>query len=152
MKGKLSMAVQRLIPRLIMLLCVVFVVSACNQTPLAPVALPSPKVPPPTSSALLMLQQRPLHLPVVTPGESCTTTPEKKVFPSFGIAQGDGPAYATIGVPVVTSPAIFFYADAQHFGHFAGGVADQGWGGQKVLWFVNPNYQGLVLIRGKQLV
>jgi hypothetical protein len=72
-----------------------------------------------------------------------------KVNPGFGIAQGSGPAYAALGTEAITSPAVFYYADAQHFG--GGGATNQGWGGQKVLWFVNPSYQGLVLVRGRQL-
>jgi hypothetical protein len=41
------------------------------------------------------------------------------------------------------------YVDAAHFG--GGGSANQGWGGQKVLWFVDPRYQGYVLVRGHQI-
>jgi hypothetical protein len=41
---------------------------------------------------------------------------------------------------------ILQYADSQSFG---GGESH--WGGQKVVWFINPNYQGPVLIRGRQL-
>jgi len=71
------------------------------------------------------------------------------VTASFGIAQGDGPAYATPGTTTIESPAIFRYLDAQHF--HMGDLRNQGWGGQKVLWFVNPRYQGSVLVRGHQL-
>ncbi len=46
------------------------------------------------------------------------------------------------------SSAVLFYADAQHW---ANGVGTQGWGGAKVLWFVNPSYQGFVLVRGHQV-
>lgn len=69
--------------------------------------------------------------------------------PSFGIAQGKGPAYVAPGAKSITSPAILLYSDAQHFG--GNSRSNQGWGGQKVLWFMNPNYQGLVLVRGHQL-
>lgn len=101
-----------------------------------------------TPATLQTLQQRPLHFPVLAPGTPCPTSPEKRVHPSFGFAQGSGPVYATIGTETITSPAILHYADAQHWGN---GVDTHGWGGQKVLWFANPSYQGIVLIRGHQL-
>lgn len=99
-----------------------------------------------TPTTLQALQQRPLHLPALAPDAACPTSPEKRVHPSFGIAQGDGPAYATVGTERITSPAVLSYVDAQHWQ-----ADNDGWGGQKVLWFVNPNYQGLVLVRGHQL-
>jgi hypothetical protein len=111
------------------------------------------KVSTPTSpaspSALVQLQQRPLHFPMIIPGASCPTSAEKQVNANFGIAQGDGPAYATLGTETITSPAVFHYANAQLFG--TSGIGPPGWGGQKVLWFINPDYQGLILIRGQQL-
>lgn len=140
-------------PRLALFFCLLFVVTACSQTSLeqpgSTAARSSPQAQTPTPSALLTLQRRLLHFPVVAPGASCPTTAEKKVNPSFGITQGDGPAYATIGTEVMMSPAVFSYADAQHFAD--GGTDNQGWGGKKVLWFVNPHYQGLILVRGQQL-
>ena len=147
------MTSQRLIPRLILFSYMLFVVTACSQTSLgrtgsAPTGSSS-QVSIPAPPALLMLQQRPLHLLAVTPGAPCPTSPEKKVQPGFGIAQGNGPAYATIGTAIIRTPAIFAYTDAQHFGD--GEADNQGWGGQKVLWFVNPDYHGLVLIRGHQV-
>ncbi len=147
------MTLQRLIPRLVLFFCLVVAGTACTQT--APMQSGSPTVsssPPastPAPSTLQTLLRRPLHLPVVAAGASCPTSPEKKVHPSFGITQGNGPAYATIGTEIITAPAVFHYADAQHFG--SGGADNQGWGGQKVLWFVNPSYQGLVLVRGHQV-
>ncbi|HEY0755204.1 MAG TPA: hypothetical protein VGD98_14690 [Ktedonobacteraceae bacterium] len=94
------------------------------------------------------MAQRPLHFPTLSPGAACPTSPEESVEASFGIAQGNGPVYVISATE--HSPARLGYADAQHFG----GVRtdkDQGWGGQKVLWFANPNYQGQVLVRGQQL-
>jgi hypothetical protein len=99
--------------------------------------------------ALLQLQQRPLHLPTIAPGDSCPTTAEKRVTDNFGIAQGDGPVYATIGADAIAAEAVFHYVDAQHL--WQNNANSPKWGGQKVLWFVNPNYQGLVLVRGKQM-
>jgi hypothetical protein len=102
----------------------------------------------PVPSALQALQQRPLHLPTIAVGSSCPTTPTRKVSSSFGIAQGDGPAYAA-GADVIAAHAVLHYADAQHF--MNGGSENQGWGGQKVLWFANPSYHGLILLRGHQI-
>ncbi len=111
-------------------------------------AEPSPTMSTPLPSALLVLQRRSLHLPTVTSHAPCPTTPEQRVNSQVGIVQGVGPAYATIGAETIVSPAIFYYADAQYFEN---GIDNQGWGGQKVLWFVNPHYQGFVLVRGHQL-
>ncbi len=103
----------------------------------------------PTDSNVQNLQQRPLHFPSIAVGATCPTTPLKKVTSSFGIAQGEGPAYATIGQEKLEAQAVLYYIDAKRFGN---GVSEnQGWGGQKVLWFVDPHYQGLVLIRGHQI-
>jgi hypothetical protein len=147
------MVLHRFIPRLVLFSCLVLAGTACTQTVSeqagSPTVSSSPQARTPTPLTLQTLLQRSLHLPVVAANASCPTSPEKKVQPGFGIAQGNGPVYATIGTDVITSPAVFDYADAQHFGD--GGADNQGWGGQKVLWFVNPGYQGLVLVRGHQV-
>jgi len=130
--------------------CLLFSLVACSQA--APAHTGSHSSSQGNSSQqgdVHVLQQRSLHLPTVKPGSSCPTSPEQRVNSSFGIAQGDGPAYATLGTPTIESPAIFRYLDAQHF--HMGDSRNQGWGGQKVLWFVNPRYQRLVLVRGHQL-
>jgi hypothetical protein len=79
----------------------------------------------------------------------CPTSPARRVFPAFGPAQGSGPAYEAATYDQAPSPAVLLYVDAAHFG--GGGSANQGWGGQKVLWFVDPRYQGYVLVRGHQI-
>lgn len=134
------------ISRFTLLACLLFLLVACTQA--APVHKGSPSSFP-GNSALQSLQRRALHFPAAKLGSSCPTSPEQRVNPSFGIAQGKGPAYVAPGAKSITSPAILLYSDAQHFG--GGGQSNQGWGGQKVLWFVNPGYQGLVLVRGHQL-
>ena len=118
-------------------------------TPSSTSATSFPSVKTPVTQALLLLQQRPLHLPTIAPGAPCPTTAEKRVNDNFGIAQGDGPVYATSGADAIAAKAIFHYADAQHF--WQDNAHTSNWGGQKVLWFVNPDYQGLVLVRGKQI-
>jgi len=149
------MMLHRFIARVVLFSCLVLAVAACTQTATGPAGLStpfagsSPQTSTPIPLALQTLLRRPLHLPVVAANASCPTSPEKKVQPSFGITQGNGPVYATIGTEVITSPAVFGYTDAQHFE--AGEADNQGWGGQKVLWFINPSYQGLVLVRGHQV-
>lgn len=68
----------------------------------------------PVPTTLQTLEQRPLHLPVVPSNTSCLNSTEKRVHPSFGIAQENGLAYATIGTEKITSPAVLSYVDAQH--------------------------------------
>lgn len=147
------MVLRRFIPRLALFFCLLFVIAACSQTvsvgPGSATAGASPQANTSTPSTLQALQQRSLHLPVVAPGTFCPTTPEQKVNPAFGIAQGAGPAYASVNTDIIMSPAMLYYSDAQHFGD--GGADNQGWGGVRVLWFINPRYQGLVLVRGHQL-
>ena len=136
--------------RLILFSCFLFSLVACSQTAPEPTGPPSsPQGNSSPQGGIQALQRRALHLPTIKPGTSCPTSPEQRVTASFGIAQGDGPAYATPGTTMIESPAIFRYLDAQHF--HMGDLRNQGWGGQKVLWFVNPRYQGSVLVRGHQL-
>jgi len=104
----------------------------------------------PTSGANLwqILQQRPLHLPAPRPGSPCPTTHGHRVIPELGFLLGNGPVYADFSGsgPNGNELGILQYADAQSF---AGGGSH--WGGQKVIFFINPTYQGPVLIRGRQL-
>ena len=138
LKGAIHMAMKRFLPRLLLCSWFLFICASCSQSSNIQTQQQHPSQ-----------QQHPLHLPVVKPGASCPTTPEKTVTSSFGIAQGKGPVYATLDTTTIASPAVLNYADASQFG--SGGSGNQGWGGQKVLWFIDPNYQGLVLIRGHQL-
>ena len=101
------------------------------------------------SAELNSLLQRPLHLPPLPAGTPCPTSPVKRVLPAFGLAQGNGPVYEAATYDQAPSPAVLLYTDAAHFG--GDGLANQGWGGQKVLWFVDPRYQGYVLVRGHQI-
>lgn len=136
--------------RLTLFSCLLFFLVACSQAaPTHTGSHPSLQGNSSQRADLQILQRRALHLPTVRSGSSCPTSPEQRVNPSFGIAQGDGPAYTAPGAETITSPAILLYLDAQHFDR--GNQNNQGWGGQKVLWFVNTRYQGLVLVRGHQL-
>lgn len=127
-----------------------FVSAACTQGSAAqqtraPVASPSGIGSPELNSLL----HRPLQLSLLPRGTPCPTSPARIVQSAFAPAQGKGPAYEAATYDLAPSPAVLLYADAAHFG--GGGPANQGWGGQKVLWFVDPRYQGYVLIRGHQI-
>ncbi len=90
------------------------------------------------------LQQRPLHLPALAPGAVCPHA-RGHLLPQFGVALGSGPAYP---IPTQASEegGVLHFVDASHYmgGH-------SGWGGQKVLWVIDPAYHGFVLIRGQQI-
>jgi hypothetical protein len=109
-------------------------------TPLTPTSAPP---------ALLKLQSRPLHIPTIASGQNCPTTAKKRIDTNYGIVQGDGPVYPIMGADNTQSPAIFRYVRANNTTFNSRMSA--GWGGQKVLWIINPHYRGLVLVRGKQL-
>ena len=89
---------------------------------------------------------KPLHLPRIAPGAPCPLTDGHKVTPSFGFVLGDGPVYAIHNAE--SEKSTFAFADAQHF---ATGNNSTAWGGQKVLWIINPDYTGSVVIRGHQI-
>lgn len=145
------MSLRNSITHLGLLVSLLWLLVACTSSP-APPTPPTVVVTPtyPTGDAVAkMLEDRPLHIPTIAAGSSCPTTQVKQVSADFGPAQGAGPAYATIGAEKIPPHAVFYYADAQHFGTEA--QTNKGWGGQKVLWFINPGYKGLVLVRGRQL-
>mgnify|MGYP007135460385 CR=1 FL=1 len=101
----------------------------------------------PTTISWNMLQQRPVHLPSLKPGTPCPTTHGSFVIPHFDPLLGKGPVYADFfggkSLAETTEKGILDYVSS-----FGDGSQ---WGGQKVLWFINPTYRGPVLIRGGQL-
>jgi hypothetical protein len=85
--------------------------------------------------------QRPLHLPALGPGGRC---PASKLAPQitgtmYGVepALGSGPVY-----PIVPPSGVVAYFRPNGW---------KTWAGEKVLWFVMPDYTGPVLIRGRRL-
>jgi hypothetical protein len=109
--------------------------SACS--PAMATSQPTPTV---TADPLSVLRHRPLHLPQFALGAPCPRAVGRQVVPTYGIAIGDGPAYA-VGLG---TEDILMYAGPHNFG---GGE----YGGDKVLWIVSPAYRDLVLIRGQQV-
>lgn len=84
--------------------------------------------------------ERPLHLPTLGPGGHC---PASKLAPQItgqkygvGGGLGPGPVYPILGRSGLVA---YFRSDLGS------------WAGQKVLWFVLPDYKGPVLIRGRRL-
>jgi len=139
------------IARFGLLVSLLWLLTACTSSPAptVPSAIGATSTSPTGGTTAKMLEQRPLHIPTIEVGRFCPTTPVKRASADFGLAQGNGPAYATIGAEKISPHAVFDYADAEHFGTDV--QANRGWGGQKVLWFINPSYTGLILVRGRQL-
>jgi len=84
--------------------------------------------------------ERPLHLPALGRGGRC---PASKLAPQItgqkygvGGGLGSGPVYPILGRAGLVA---YFRSDLGP------------WAGQKVLWFVLPDYVGPVLIRGRRL-
>ena len=142
--------IYRTFQRRVPLLLVLFFFAACTQGTITPLSGGNgTAVTAQSGETATELRQRPLRLPQLQSGGACPTSSARSVTAQFGIAQGNGPVYATIGGIRSSQHAVLQYTDAAHFGR--GEPVNQGWGGVKVLWFVDPQYQGLILVRGQQL-
>lgn len=104
------------------------------------------QTPPFDAQAVLASLRRPLSLPTLAPGQRCPVS-QTRQFPGGGgfsgpfTAAGPGPMYLAGG-----SPVEFEYPpgpDSSYHG--------SRWGGQKVIWVIDSEYQGPVLLRGAQL-
>lgn len=90
--------------------------------------------------------RRRLALPVLRAGAACPVSASRR-FPAGGgfsgsfEGVGEGPVYLT-GGPIVS----FDYPPTKDSGY-----AGSDWGGQKVIWAVDPNYSGPLLLRGAQI-
>ena len=125
---------------LISLLSGLLLLSACQQPVSNPVSsTPTPIIlaPPPTPDTLERLAQRPLIDRQLPPGTACPISWGKQVSPDFGPALGDGPIYLVGFGQQATMP----YVDARH---------DGGGAYLSTLWIAPPDYQGPVLVRGRQ--
>ncbi len=87
---------------------------------------------------VLALEQRPLQLPDLNPGEAC---PEPSLRPVEGYpfeVVGDGPVYELGYLAVVSIDGNVAYAH-------------EGWHWNKVVWARDPQYTGPIVMRGRQL-
>src|SRR3982074_1726256 len=86
---------------------------------------------------------RPLQPPAVADGQRCPVSQPAPEITSekYGVggAIGSGPVY-----PLLSSASLVVSYRPEEWGRGP-------WGGQKVLWFVVPDYKGPVLIRGRRL-
>jgi len=132
------------ISRVVPFTCLLFFLVACSQATPAHTGSPPSS---PGNSSLQLLQRRALHLPSLKPGTPCPTTHGSFVIPNFDPLLGKGPVYADFfgGKPQAetTEKGILDYVSS--FGD------ESQWGGQKVIWFIDPAYRGPVLIRSGQI-
>jgi hypothetical protein len=86
---------------------------------------------------------RPLHLPKIAAGAQCPRAMGHVVNQAFGLAVGAGPAYPVLGARARVD---FIYPAVEGQEWYP-----SKWSGQKVLWVVDPAYDGPVLIRGRRI-
>lgn len=84
---------------------------------------------------------RELSIPQLEPGAPCPRTRGREISPDFAPGLGNGPAYP---VGLGRNGILDEVEPPERF-------ESREWGGQKVLWVVDPRYDGPVLIRGRQL-
>jgi hypothetical protein len=111
---------------------------ACSGNSSDPSATPS------TPTTLATLRQRSFHIPHLNAADSCPISRPRTLSPAFAPGLGDGPVYP---VGFTKRSVLAFEYPPPKNSLFAGSE----WGGQKVLWVSNPNYDGPILIRGHQL-
>lgn len=101
---------------------------------------------PPVSSDLesAAALRRPWAQATIPAGRPCpVTVAVTQPDPHLGPLLGDGPARpAGLG----PNARLRYFSPAEH-----SDWRDQSWGGQKVLWSVDPEYSGPVLVRGRRL-
>jgi hypothetical protein len=89
------------------------------------------------------LEQRDLHLPGVVPGQDCPATPGARFTAGYDPGLGQGPAYV-VGPGSADGSLIIASSSTL-------GAAPGTWSGQKVMWVIQPLYQGPVLVRGRRI-
>ncbi len=92
------------------------------------------------ADAWKLLEQRPLRVPALSGNTSCPVT-NKEILPYFGFASGKGP----VSIPGTDDQ---FESGDPTPGDI---LQKDGWKVQKELWFIQPPYQGPILVRGRQL-
>ena len=87
---------------------------------------------------VLALEQRPLQLPVLSPGDACPEPPIRSVEGYLYEVIGEGPVYSLFYLLTVSANGNVNYAH-------------DGWHWNKVVWTRDPQYTGPIVIRGRQL-
>jgi hypothetical protein len=121
-------------------LIVALLLTGCTTN--SPISSNKPLRPTPTTlaDAWKLLEQRPLRIPTLSGSEPCPIT-NKEILPYFGFASGKGP------VSIRGTDDQFESGDPT-----PGDILQKdGWKVQKELWFIQPPYQGPILVRGHQL-
>ena len=110
-----------------MAIALTLLVAACTSASTAsthPTAIPA--------ADWAALEQRPLTLPTLAPGQLCPNKPGHAIGDDLGLVQGAGPVYA-------------FWVLSSASGVMQSSVL------QRVNWIVATSYRGPVLVRGRQL-
>lgn len=116
-------------------------VSGCDDPPRP--SLTGPTTSASTADGFAALRRPWVHPPIAAGAICPVTTEVQQPDPALGPLLGTGPARpAGIG-----TGAILEYESPAHGGNWT----DRTWGGQKVLWAVDPTVDGPVLVRGRQL-
>lgn len=97
------------------------------------------------SATLASLQRRPLHFPILRPGQSCPTTPGHRVSTSEfgGVALGTGSVQPTLPGP--DSKALRGTGDLLTHTQYPP------WLALSTVWFSLPSYEGPWLVRAQRL-
>ncbi len=130
-----------MIPARFSFVVLALLLAACGPAPSAPTATPPPLR---TLDPASKLSGRHLQLMKIEAGAECPRAHARQISSNFGIAIGDGPAYAAgftadgfLDIPFPAPTQSAFYGSD--------------WSGAKVLWLVDPKYRGPVLFRGGRL-
>jgi hypothetical protein len=97
------------------------------------------------------LRRRPVHVPTLSPGAACPTTPPRgdlaTLAPGYvGTGFGPGPVYPVLARASERAEIFFHYPPPRN-------SVDYGskWSGQKVMWILARPFRGPALVRGRQL-
>jgi hypothetical protein len=131
--------------RTVLTVAALLAVSGCDDPPdVAPRPSPTGPTASPSAPDAFAALRRPWAHPTVASGAACPVTAEvQRPDPGLGPLLGTGPARpAGLG----TGAVLDYESPAQ-----GGTWTDRTWGGQKVLWAVDPSVDGAVLVRGRRL-
>lgn len=125
----------------VLAVALVLVVTGCTTN--APLFPNKPLHPTATTlaDAWKLLEQRPVRLLPLSGSTSCPLTRNQEILPYFGFTPGKGP----VSVRETSEP---FSTGVPTTGDT---LQNEGWKGQKEIWFIRPPYLGPILVRGRLL-